>query len=339
MSRLQYLIQKNDFNKPAEDIACDLIWAATGIRIRRNQLRIGAIRESGVVGHVYLSAKVLSHDDHRLVGTNGFIIQRLPLASIQGIEELVFHRPKEAFRVTKILSQLNARLGINLTDHDVEDDVVDCSKGYFTLRAKSTSWAWEGSVVVKLGEVVEPFIYFTDYSQYQNNTLLDLSKSTETLFNDMINSKNGSTYQLNKDYVLINLMASPRHSIRNTQVTIQPMLDTFSPVTIHYNRLRLEDAVKVPTTPLVINKLPFSTVSNIEDINAYLGTSLSPNEVSDVVINSREKTMVLSIATNYQSVIWQMSKLTIPLTYNPHMRFLPNGYPRRLPDKSHRGFN
>lgn len=339
MSRLHYLIQKNDFNKPAEDIACDLIWAATGIHIRRNQLRIGVIRESGIANHVYLSAKVLYHDDHRLVGTNGFTIQRLPLSSIKGIEELIFHCPRETFRVTKILPQLNARLGINLTDHDVEDDVVDCSKGYLILRAKSTSWVWEGSVVVNLGEAVEPFIYFTDYSQYKNNTLLDLSKSTETLFNDMINSKNGSSHQLNKDYVLVNLTVSPRQSIRNTQVTIQSMLDTFSPVTIHYNRLRLEDVVNVPKTPLVINELPFSTVSNIEDINAYLGTSLSPSEVSDVVINTREKTMVLSIATNYQSVIWQMSKLTIPLAYNPHMRFLPNGYPRRLPDKSHRGFN
>lgn len=97
-----------------------------------------------------LRIRITAKDDYQYRGTEVITFRRLDLSDL---DYLLLERPRMDPRSTlyNLLPQIRTILGINLTEDDVEDDLVYAEQGGFRvdIKAKPNMMGWTGETILR----------------------------------------------------------------------------------------------------------------------------------------------------------------------------------------------
>lgn len=337
MLEITNLIKGLNLNRSKEDILLDLIWINNKIRLYKGTLLFNSVREEIVKNrsNSYVSIKSLNKDI-RLNEIRGFHYNRIDLSTLPAIDTFIFNPPSESFEVSNVLEQIHSKLNIRIAPEEVE--LIKLSEDKLLLKALKNNYLFINSVEITIGEIEEIFIVNTEYNEFNLLDKIDFTKTSKTLFSEMIEKYNKNRV-LSKDYLVTQLKLNENlNSKLNSLVTLSPLNNKFSSIDIRYSRLFLTDVIKHPVT-ITLNTLPFSLHNQLDLINKALGIKLSKEEVKEVFTDKYVDSFDLEIKDNFTSLLWLSSKLKINVKFSKDIRFLRNGYPRRLANGSIRRYN
>ena len=147
MKPYDYVLLKG-FNRPSQDIAIDLIHAATGQRLPLPKIKFGRARpidqRTDVVDDEdsFVPVEIDEDYDHRFPGNNGFLYRRIPLSLLTQNRTLQINPPAEEFYLHDVLDQINQQLSAQLTAEDVVNKRLDLRMTEIRLQATTQSLVW-----------------------------------------------------------------------------------------------------------------------------------------------------------------------------------------------------
>lgn len=147
MKIYDYVLLKG-FDRPSEEIAIDLIHAASGVRLPLPKIRFGRARSIDQRTEVvddedsFVPVEIDENYDGRFPGNNGFLYRRVPMSVLTKNRTLQINPPAEEFYLHDVLDQINQQLSAQLTTEDVVNKRLDLRMTEIRLQATAHSLVW-----------------------------------------------------------------------------------------------------------------------------------------------------------------------------------------------------
>lgn len=324
MSIFQFLLTTN-FDRPEEEIVIDLVYRSNKYRLEAPIVEFGAVKvldqrpEIEDDPNSYISAAVDRNFDYRLVpGETGFMYTRIPLAAIPGMEDVIIQPLAIPFKTYDILDQINAQLGLQLTEDDLENTEYLTMDDDFTITAKPQSKVWVGWRFVDVLGGGKKNLLFPNYMSQAfptaPNILLD--KKAQLLL--IANSENHTTWNEVTDFDFGNMEGGITGAAgRNTRIYIDAHKQGYIDQWLYYKRIHpntINDQFAGEEIPhILIPRDPFTTVQVLDKINEALNLNLT----SDDVVNEA----FMPGAFNYTITFKPTSLAWLPGTYNLKVQY------------------
>lgn len=151
---LTTFIAEGNFNRPSAEIALDLIYLTNQFRIPPAKVDFGTPVELDQRPDVPTDANTFVpvdidaeyYDFFR--GNIGFMYQRLTLDVLTPNPDVVVVAPAFPFRMHELLPALSTKFGVQFTEADIVNELIDDEWQPVMLYAAPTSLAWIGSIPV-----------------------------------------------------------------------------------------------------------------------------------------------------------------------------------------------
>lgn len=144
---------KLDLTRPSTEVVLDLIYITNKVKLYPNKTNLGEPSELDTrpaVGwdeNTIITATVDTNADPSDDTSGAYLYHRLSLDEV-GISSLPASFGGKTTH--SCLNDLNRIFHLNLTDKDVENDIIP-TDGVFTLRLSKTSMVWQGKVSLRVG--------------------------------------------------------------------------------------------------------------------------------------------------------------------------------------------
>lgn len=155
MKIYDYVLLKG-FDRPSEEIAIDLIHAASGVRLPLPKIRFGRARSIDQRTEVvddedsFVPVEIDENYDGRFPGNNGFLYRRIPMSVLTKNRMLQINPPAEDFYLHDVLDQINQQLNARLSVDDVVNRPLNVRMTQVRLQAAEQSLVWTESATTDL---------------------------------------------------------------------------------------------------------------------------------------------------------------------------------------------
>lgn len=162
MDYKRYIVARG-LNRPTIELALDLIYAATELEFPVDKIILGVplavqLRPTNDEPDTYVTIKRVAgvfDDRYDTPAGDGVLYNRIPLSLITPISGVTLTEPAGNFTIHQILDRLNAKLGVQFTKDDLENDAYPSTVTSVTLRASPTSLVWLGQYEISFGDQAE----------------------------------------------------------------------------------------------------------------------------------------------------------------------------------------
>lgn len=290
MSIFQFLLTTN-FDRPEEEIVIDLVYRSNKYRLEAPIVEFGAVKvldqrpEIEDDPNSYISAAVDRNFDYRLVpGETGFMYTRIPLAAIPGIEDIVIQPLAIPFKTHDILDQINAQLGLQLTEDDIENTEYITMDDDFTITAKPQSKVWVGWRFIDVLGGGKKFLLFPNYMSQAFPTAPNILADKKNQLRVIANSENHTTWNEVTDFDFGNMEGGITGVPgRNSRIFIHAHRQDYIDQWLYYRRIdpaTIDDQFAGGQVPnIMIPRDPFTVVSVLDKINEALNLNLTSDDV------------------------------------------------------------
>ena len=155
------LVEAGGFDKPAKEVALDLIFESTGVRLPPHVVTLGVPRTLDQRPDVltdedtYVPAEIDEAYDDRFPGDNGFMYRRVGFDALEELVTVPTVLPAAPYRIHDALQAISAAMRLKLTIDDLENDLV-APGAPLVVRATKTSLVWTGEVTLTVSAPEEP---------------------------------------------------------------------------------------------------------------------------------------------------------------------------------------
>lgn len=328
MSTVLEKLAKLNYNQAASALLADLIYAANAIRIPVN-VRVGlpeAITHTPgkAIADTRITIQTLTGNLTRTT----YAYNRIPLSYVKRDLNRKLPVTQEKFKISEVLEYLNIIWQTKLTMQDLTEAIHHVDEQTITIHSHPRSTNWVGSVDVTLVDQTKRFIKVSNFTLPEVGSLLS---DVDAVYQGL-SQANGKP--INADNASLSEPSLALAGNFNTQVVLTPTDPQHEPITCHYDRKRLGEALGHASSlaPIYVDVLPMTTHELLYRINVALGLNLKPSEVQNTTLERWAETLTLTIPTDQSSYYWLKSSVNVPLTFNPNLRFTTDGVLRRTSD-------
>lgn len=324
MAIFEFIMTYN-FDRPDEEIVCDLINIANGYKLYPAVVQFGVPqvfdprRDVDEDINTYIPAVVDPSFDQRMVpDETGFLYTRVPLAALRLVENIKIVPPSLPFSTYDVLDQINVQLKTRLTEEDLENTEYTTLDDDFIIRAKPTSKVWIGERLLAVDGGGKKFLLFPNYFLSGFISPMDIRAAKTAELTEMANIANGTEWREVFDFEFDRMEGNIVGAAgRNTRIYVQAYVPDYIDQWIYYARLspsKINDPFEGSTIPSVpVPNEAFTTYSILPKINEVLGIELTPDDV--------ENTAYLPGSPQYQITFKMTSLGWLPGVYimNAHL--------------------
>jgi hypothetical protein len=172
MDYKRYIVARG-LNRPTKELALDLIYAATELEFPIDKIILGTplavqLRPTNDEPDTYVTIKRVAgvfDDRYDTPAGDGVLYNRIPLSLIHPHAGVILTEPAGSFTIHQILDRINAKLGVQLSKEDLENDAYPSTATSITLRASPTSLVWLGTYSLTFGDQDEFVTRITESGQ------------------------------------------------------------------------------------------------------------------------------------------------------------------------------
>lgn len=151
---LTTFIAEGNFNRPSAEIALDLIYIANQFRIPPAKVEFGlpiALDQRPDVetdANTFVPVDIDPEYYDFFRGNIGFMYQRLTLDVLIPNPDVVLVAPAFPFHMHELLPALSTKFGVQFSEADIVNELIDDEWQEVTLYAAPTSLVWIGSIPI-----------------------------------------------------------------------------------------------------------------------------------------------------------------------------------------------
>ena len=341
------LILKYQLNRPGIEILLDLISIYNQrYRLEPHQVQFGDPQDLDTRPDIlddtnsFIPAVVDSNVDSRLVPDNtGFLYARLPLGILKKDKEYDIDPLPVPFSTYQILDQINDQYACQLTEDDLEDTVYTSMDDWFNIYAKPTSKVWIGKRRIDVvGDgpkyVLFPQTFLTGFTAWDSedpdsSVQFPYQNTSDTRVTALANTQNNTAWVLGTDFEfgIVQSISGPGN--KNVRIEVISLKDGYEDQWLYLHRLPASDIGTQPPENFEDVNHPgraFSIHEILDDINAALKLSLTPEELEDTHFDADNENVYITLTD--QSKCWQPGIYPLSMSYVENVRLVSDSYYR-----------